>query len=46
MKKSQPIPQPAPDKEKFTTTSAKGRRAIARMFHDLRKLKRIWRVRP
>ncbi len=22
------------------------RRAIARMFRDMRKLKRIWRVRP
>ncbi len=36
MKKASPYRKPAPDKEQFTTTSSKGRRAIASLWNASR----------
>lgn len=38
MKKSQPIPQPAPDKAYSTTTSSKGRRAVTSLWYAIRTI--------
>jgi hypothetical protein len=38
MKKSQPIPQPAPDKGDCTTTSSKGRRAVTSLWYAIRTI--------
>ena len=38
MKKASPYRKPAPDKEQFTTTSSKGRRAVTSLWYAIRTI--------